>query len=110
MQLISKFNKVFRFLLCVIDVYNKYACVVCSKDKKGITIANVSKNFLDESKHKPNKTWVDKSTEFYNRSMKSFLQNSDIEIYSMHNEGKSVIAERFIKNLKNKFYKYITSI
>ena len=49
---------------------------------------------------KPNRVWVDKGSEFYNRSMKSFLQNNDIEMYSAHNEGKSVIAERFIRTLK----------
>ena len=54
--------------------------------------------------------WVDKGSVFYNRSMKSFLQNNGIEMYSMHNEGKSVIAERFIKSLKNKIYKYMTSV
>ena len=54
--------------------------------------------------------WVDKGSVFYNRSMKPFLQNNGIEMYSMHNEGKSVIAERFIKSLKNKIYKYMTSV
>ena len=54
--------------------------------------------------------WVDQSGEFYIRSMKSFLQNNDIEIYSTRNEGKSVIAERFIRTLKSKIYKYITLI
>ena len=47
---------------------------------------------------------------FYNRWMKSFFQNNDIETYSTHNEGKSIIAEKFIKNLKNKIYKYVASI
>ena len=42
--------------------------------------------------------------------MKSFLQNNDIEMYSIHNERKSVIAERFIRTLKNKIYKYVTSV
>ena len=42
--------------------------------------------------------------------MKSWLEKNDIEIYSMHNEGKSVIAERFIRTLKKKIYKYMTSI
>ena len=42
--------------------------------------------------------------------MKSFLQNNDIEMYSMHNGGKSIITERFIKTLKNKIYKYMTSV
>ena len=41
--------------------------------------------------------------------MKPDLQNNDIEMYSTHNEGKSVIAERFIRTLKNKIYKYMTS-
>ena len=54
--------------------------------------------------------WVDKGTEFYDRSMKSWLEKHNIETYSMHNEGKSVVAERFIRTLKNKIYKYITSI
>ena len=50
---------------------------------------------------------MDKGSEFYNRSVKSFLQNNDIEMYS--NEGKSVVTEIFIRNLKNKIYKYMTS-
>ena len=54
--------------------------------------------------------WVDKGSEFYNRSMKSWLQDNNIEMYSMHNEGKSVVAERFIRTLENNNYEYITSI
>ena len=60
------------------------------------------KKILDDSKRKPNKIWVDKGSEFYNRSMKSWLQENDITIYSSHNEGKFVVAERFIRTLKNK--------
>ena len=71
MQLISKFNKWFGFLLCVIDIYSKYAWVTPLKDKKGITITNAFQNIFDESKCKPNKIWVDKGSEFYNRSIKS---------------------------------------
>ena len=56
------------------------------------------------------KIWVDKASEFYNRSVKSWLQDNDIEMYSAHNEGKSVVAERFIRTLKNKTYKYMTSL
>ena len=110
MQLISKFNKGFRFLLCVIDIYSKYAWVITLKDKKGITITNAFQKILDESNRKPNKIWVDKGSEFYNRSMKSWLDKNDIEMYSTYNEGKSVFAETFMKTLKNKIYKYIVSI
>ena len=80
------------------------------KDKKGIAITNAFQTFLDESGRKPNKIWVEKGSELYNRSMKSWLQDNDIEINSTQNEGKFVIAERFITTLKNKIYKYMTSV
>ena len=110
MQLISKFKKGFRFLFCVIDIYSKYAWVISLKDKKGITITNAFQKILKESNRKPNKIWVDKGSEFYNRSIKSWLEKDDIGMYSTHNEGKSVIAERFIRTLKNKIYKYMTPV
>ena len=55
MQLISKFNKGFRFLLCVIDIFSKYAWFVPLKDKKGITITNAFQKILNDSSRKPNK-------------------------------------------------------
>ena len=70
MQLISKFNKGFRFLLYVIDVFSKYAWVVLLKDKKGANIANAFQKVLDKSKGKPNKVWVDKGSEVCNSSFK----------------------------------------
>ena len=110
MQLLSKFNKRFRFLLCIIDIYSKYAWVIPLKDKKGVSIVNAFQKILDDSKRKPNKIWVDKGSEFYNNSFKKWLKNNDIEMYSTNNEGKSVIAERFIKTLKKKIYKYMIAI
>ena len=80
------------------------------KDKRGITITNAFQKILDESNHKPNKIWVDKRSEFYNRSTKSWLEDNNIKMYSIHNEGKSVFAERLIRTLKNKIYKQMTSI
>ena len=65
---------------------------------------------LKQSNRKPNKIWVDKGSEFYNASFKKWLQDNDIVIYSTHNEGKSVVAERFIGTLKSKIYKYMTLI
>ena len=56
-------------------------------------------------REKPNKIWVDEGSEFYNRLMKSWLEKNDIEMYSTHNEGKSVTAERFIRTLKSRVYK-----
>ena len=66
MQLISKFNKGFRFLLCVIDIFSKYAWVVPLKDKKGVSIVNAFQKVLNRSGRKPNKIWVDKGSGFYN--------------------------------------------
>ena len=80
MHLISRFNKGICFLLSVVDIFSKYARVIPLKDKKGITISNDFKIFLDGSNRKPNKIWVDKGSEFYNRSMKSWLQGNNIEM------------------------------
>ena len=110
MHLISKFNKGIRFLLWVIDIFSKYAWVIPLKDKKGITITNAFQKTLDESNLILNKIWVDKDSERYNRSMMSWLQENNIEMYSMQDEGKSVVAEIFIRTLKNKTYKYMTSV
>ena len=93
MQLMSKFNKGFRFSLCVIDVFSKYAWVVPLKDKKGVSIIDAFQSILKKSNRKRNKIWVDKGSEFYNRSMKSWLKDNDIAMYSTNNEGKSVIEE-----------------
>ena len=55
MQLISKFNKGFRYLLCVIDIFSKYPWTVPLKDKKGVSIINVLQSILKDS----NRKWVD---------------------------------------------------
>ena len=89
----NKFNKGCAFLLSFIDIYSEDAWVIS---------LNAFQKPLDESKCKPNKIWVDKGSEFYKRSMKLFLENIDIEIYLIHNEEKSVIAEKFTRTLKNK--------
>ena len=66
MQLLSKYNKGIRFLLCVIDIFSKYAWVVPLKDKKGISIVKAFQSILKQSNKKPNKIWVDKGSKFYN--------------------------------------------
>ena len=78
--------------------------------KKNITIANAFKQISNGSNRKSNKIWVEKGSEIYNKSMKSCLEKNDIEMYSTHNEERFVIAERFIRTLKNNIYKYMASI
>ena len=113
MQLLSRCNKGIRFLLCVIDIFSKYAWVVPLKDKKGVSIVAAFQSNLKQSssRRKLNKVWVDKGSEFCNASFKKWLQDNDIVMHSTNNEGKSVVAERFIRTLKSKIYKYMmTSI
>ena len=71
MQLLSKFDKGFRFLWCVIDICSKYAWIIPLKDKKGVSIVDAFQKILDDSKRKPTKIWVDKGSEFYNNSFKN---------------------------------------
>ena len=110
MQLISKLNKGFRFFICVTDIFRKYAWVDPLKDKKGVSIVKAFQKILDKSRRKLNMIWVDKGNEFYNDSFKKWLKDNDIEMHSIHNEGKSVVAESFIRTLKTKIFKYMISI
>ena len=91
--------------------------VIPIKDKKGTSIVNSFKKIISgkseaESKgrRKPNKIWVDQGSELYNKSFKDFLKINNIKMYSAYNEGKSVVSERFIRTLKNKFFKHMTAI
>ena len=59
---------------------------------------------------KPNKIWVDQGSEFYNNSFNRILKINSIEMYSTYNEGKSAVAERFIRTLKNKIFKHMTAV
>ena len=109
MQSVSKCNKGFKYLLCAIDLFSKYAWVIPIKDKKGTSIVNAFRKIISE-KRKPNKIWVDQDSEFYNQSFKDFLKTNNIEMYSTFNEDKSVVAARFIRTLKNKIFKHMTAI
>ena len=119
MQSLSRKNKGIKYLLCVIDLFSKYAFVVPLKDKEGISIVHAFDKIIKQSNRhakgtsaqhiKPNKIWVDQGSEFYNRDFKKWLSDNNIEMYSTYNEGKSVVAERFIRTLKNTLYKHMTA-
>ena len=85
--------------MCAIDLFNKYAWVVPLKDKKGTSIVNAFQKIISKGR-KPNKIWVDQGGEFYNNLFKKFLKINSTEMYSTYNEGKSVVAEGFIRTLK----------
>ena len=90
------------------NLFSKYAWIDPLKEKRGISIVNAFQKII--SKRKPNKTWVNQGGEFYNVLSKRFLKINNIEMYSTYNEGKSVVAERFIRTLKNKIFKHMTAI
>ena len=102
---LSSKKKNFKYLLCVIDSFTKYAW---AKDKKDKTVLNVFIEIVNESNRKANRLWFDQGRVFYNKPMQELLYNNNILMYSTYNEGKLVIAERFIKKLKAKIYKNMT--
>ena len=71
MQSLSKYNKAIKYLLCAIDLFSKYAWVVCIKDNKGTSIVNTFQKIILKER-KPSKIWVDQGSEFYNQSFKYF--------------------------------------
>ena len=79
------------------------------KIEKEVSIVNAFQKIISEGK-KPNKIWVDQGSEFCNNSFKDFLKINNIEMYSTYNKGKSVVAERFIRMLKNKIFKHMIAI
>ena len=108
MDKLSKWNKGFKYLLTVIDVFSKFAWVVPLKDKKGSSITTAFADIIKTYKRKPEYLWVDKGSEFYNKTFKEWLLQNDIELYSTFNEGKAVIIERFNRTLKSRMYKQFT--
>ena len=108
MESLSSKNENVKYLLWATGVFTKYAWVKLLKDKKGKTVLYAFIEIVNKSNRKPNKLWVDQGREFYNKLMQKWLDNNNILMYSIHNEGKSVIAERFIKTLKAKIYKKMT--
>ena len=119
MQSLSRKNKGIKYPLCAIDLFSKYAFVIPLKDKKRISIVNAFNKIIKQSNRrakgtsaqhvKPNKIWVDQGGEFYNNAFKKWLSDNDIIMYSTYNKAKSVVAERFIRTLKNKLYKHMTA-
>ena len=97
MQAFSKFNSGIKYLLAVIDVLSKYGYLIPLKDKTGKSVASALKIIFKE--RKPEKMWVDKGKEFYNKDVKEL-----IELYSTENEEKSSVVERWIRLMKEKMW------
>ena len=101
MKEFSKDNQDVTYLLCVIDIFSKYGWLVPLKDKTGKSVASALRTIFEE--RKPEKMWVDKGKEFYNKDVKDL-----IELYSTENEEKSSVVERWIRTMKERMWKYFT--
>ena len=102
MQAFSKFNRGVKYLLAVIDVFSKYGWLIPLKDKTGKSVASALEVIFKE--RKPEKMWVDKGKEFYNKDVKDL-----IKLYSTENEEKSSVVERWIRTMKEKMWKYFSA-
>ena len=107
MQKFSKWNKGYRYLLMVLDVFSKYGWIVPLKDKKGESVAEAFKSLFKKGR-KPKMLWVDKGKEYYNKNMKELLDKNKIVMYSTENEEKSSVCERWNRTIKNKMFKRFT--
>ena len=105
MGLFSSKKKNIKYVLCAIDDFTNYVWFKTFKNKKSKTVLNTFIEIANESNRKLNKLWVDQGREIYNKLMQEQFDNNDILMYLKYNEGKSVIAEGFIKTLKTKIYK-----
>ena len=102
MQAFTKFNCGVKYLLAVIDVFSKYGWLIPFKDKTGKSVASALKTIFEE--RKPEKMWVDKGKEFYNKDVKDLIQ-----LYSTENEEKSSVVERWIRTMKEKMWIYFSA-
>ena len=107
MQQFSKWNKGYKYLLMVIDVFSKYGWIVPLKDKKGETVAEAFQNIFKEGR-KPRYLWTDKGKEFYNKHLKELLDKHKITLYSTENEEKSSVVERWNRTMKGRMWKQFT--
>ena len=107
MQQFSKWNKGYRYLLMIIDVFSKYGWIVPLKDKKGESVAEAFKTIFKEGR-KPQYLWVDKGKEYYNKHVKDLLEKNKITLYSTENEEKSSVVERWNRTIKSKMWKQFT--
>ena len=109
MQSLSKYNEWIKYLLCTVELFSKYTCVVFLKGKRASSIVNAFQKIISKGR-KPNKIWADQDGKFYSNLFKRFLKINNIEMYSTYNEKKSVVTGLFIRTLKNKIFKLMTAV
>ena len=102
---LTKYNNNYKFILTVIDIFTKYAWAIPLKNKSGLFITNGFKIVLGEhpqggsESRKPETLWVDRGSEFYNKTFKSLLKEYETKLYSTYSDLKAVFIERFNRTL-----------
>ncbi len=109
MESVASHNNGYKFILCIIDVFSKYAWCVPLKNKSATTVLDAVKDVVKKSGRSPEKIWVDKGSEFYNKHFQDWAKNNDITIYSTFGESKSAVVERFIRTLRELLSKKFSS-
>ena len=107
MQQFSSWNKGYKYILMVIDVFSKCGWIIPLKDKKGESVTIAFKSIFKEGR-RPQYLWVDKGKEFYNKHLKDLLEKNGIRMYSTENEEKSSVVERWNRTIKTKMWKQFT--
>ena len=109
MQKYSKWNKGYKYLLMVIDIFSKYGWIVALKDKKTESVSLAFGDIFKKSKRKPEKLWTDKGSEFISKHFKDFLKKHNVMLYHTQNEEKSSVVERWNRTMKNRMHKMFSA-
>ena len=107
MSKFSRQNNGIKFLLVIIDTFSKYLWVLPLKNKTGATVAEAFQKVLDEGRM-PKRLRTDKGQEFRANIVKTLLASKGIKQLFTQNEAKAAVAERVIKTIKSKIYRYLT--
>ena len=106
MQKLSKWNKGYKYLLMVLDIFSKYGWIIPLKTKTGLEVSKALQIIFKENK--PKMLWVDKGKEYHNKNVLVLLAKNDVKIYSSEKEEKSSVCERWNRTIKTKIYKQFT--
>lgn len=110
MQLISKQNKHYKYILTVIDLFSKYAYAIPLKSKSADEMIDAFERLFKTSGRRPKKLWTDRGLEFTSAAFRRFLKKNNIEIYHVFSEGKACVIERFNRTLGLMIQKHLTSM
>lgn len=102
---LAKYNDGFKYLLCIIDVFSRFAFVIPLKTKTGTEVMHAFQKLFSETGRTPTNLQTDLGTEFYNRPMEKLLNKFGINHYSTYTEMKANYVERFQRTFKGFLFK-----